>query len=405
MHPRLMVTALALLVVCGGALANAAGDGTFTLSDANASVGQNGVTTLALNASWEPPASDIWLNVQYDPAVIRYESTRFMVGGTVSATRTGAGNVLIQLVEPVTGFRTGPIAELTFSGLRNGSSPLEIELDHVRNYPVGRPVEIIGSAMTVQGRFDVLASAAETPTPTTLQPTMTPTPPPTTFPSTIARTPKPSITILYGDDYTGVVSPTETIAPTGAGNRTIGEILENNPNFSMFLNATLVAGMTGTLDGRGPVTVFIPTNAAFDALPPGALDDLLNNQTALISLLNYHLAPGILTVADVTALASVKTLHGDPLQVHIRPGGAVGIDGANLTLLDIPASNGMVHIVDSVLIPPGEMPATTPTTIAIPPTTKTEGTSVLVTRAGPGGALVIMEVLAVIVLLGLRRRR
>ena len=405
MHPRLMIAALVLLVVCGGTLASAAGNGTFTLSNANASPGENGVTTLSLNASWEPPASDIWLNVQYDPAVIRYESTRFLVGGTVSATRTQAGNVVIQLVEPIEGFRTGPIAELTFSGLKNGSSPLGIELDHVRNYPVGRPVEITGSAMTVEGRFDVLTPAAETPTPTTLQPTVTPTPSPTTFPSTIARTPKPSTPLLYGDDYTGVVSPTETRAPTGAGTRTIGEILENNPNFSIFLNATLVAGMTGTLEGRGPVTVFIPTNAAFEALPPGALDGLLNNRTALVRLVNYHIAPGILTVADVTALASVTTLQGDPLRVHIRPGGAVGIDGANLTLLDIPASNGMVHIVDSVLIPPGLVPATTATTIAIPSTTKTEGTSVLVTRAGPSGALVTMEVLCVMALLGLRRRR
>jgi uncharacterized surface protein with fasciclin (FAS1) repeats len=400
-----MIAALVLLVVCGGTLASAAGNGTFTLSNANASPGENGVTTLSLNASWEPPASDIWLNVEYDPAVIQYESTRFLVGGTVSATRTKAGNVLIQLVEPIDGYRTGPIAELTFSGLRNGSSPLGIELDHVRNYPVSRPVEIMGSAMVVDGRFDVPAPVAETPTPTTLQPTATPTPPSTTFPSTIARTPKPSITILYGDDYTGVVSPTKTIAPTGAGNQTIAVILENNPNFSMFLNATLVAGMTENLDGPGPLTAFIPTNSAFDALPPGTLDDLIKNRTALVRLVNYHLAPETLTIANVTTQASVKTLNGEPLLVNIRPGGAVGIDGANLTLLDIPTSNGMVHIVDSVMIPPGLIPVTTSTTIAIPSTTKPEGTSVLVTRAGPSGALVTMEVLAVIGLLCLRRRR
>jgi uncharacterized surface protein with fasciclin (FAS1) repeats len=400
-----MIAALVLLVVCGGTLASAAGNGTFTLSNVNASPGENGVTTLSLNASWEPPASDIWLNVQYDPAVIQYESTRFLVSGTVSATRTKAGNILIQLVEPIDGYRTGPIAELTFSGLRNGSSPLGIELDHVRNYPVSRPVEIMGSAMVVDGRFDVPAPVAETPTPTTLQPTATPTPTTTTFPSTIARTPKPTITILYGDDYTGVISPIKTIAPTGAGNQTIAVILENNQNFSMFLNATLVAGMTETLDGPGPLTAFIPTNSAFDALPPGTLDDLIKNRTALVRLLNYHLAPETLTTANVTTQASVKTLNGEPLLVNIRPGGAVGIDGANLTLLDIPTSNGMVHIVDSVMIPPGLIPVTTSTTIAIPSTTKPEGTSVLVTRAGPSGALVTMEVLAVIGLLGLRRRR
>ena len=155
------------------------------------------------------------------------------------------------------------------------------------------------------------------------------------------------------------------------------------------------------LNGPGPLTVFVPTNAAFDTLPPGAHEALLANRTALDLLLRYHLAPGTLTVADVTARASVPTLLGVPLSVTVRPGGAVGIDGANLTLLDIPAANGMVHIVDGVLVPPGvslapaaTAPTATPTTQAVP---------TLPTRAGGAGA-VVGGALAVAALLGLRRR-
>ena len=155
------------------------------------------------------------------------------------------------------------------------------------------------------------------------------------------------------------------------------------------------------LDGPGPLTVFVPTNAAFDALPPGALEALLANRTALDLLLRYHLAPGTLTVADVTALASVPTLLGVPLQVTVRPGGAVGVDGANLTLLDIPAANGMVHIADGVLVPPGvslvpaaTAPTATPTTQAVPTLPTRAGGA----GAGAGGALVVAA------LLGLRRR-
>ena len=141
MHPRLLIPALLLLAACGVPLASAAGTGTFTLSDATALVGQGGMTTLALNTSWEPPASDIWLNVRYNPAIIRYEGTRFTAGGTASATRTQAGTVLVQLVDTAGVYRSGPLAALTFSGLENGSPPLEVEVQHVRAYPDGRPVE------------------------------------------------------------------------------------------------------------------------------------------------------------------------------------------------------------------------------------------------------------------------
>ena len=411
MHLRMLIPALLLLAACGVPLVSAAGSGTFTLSDATALVGQDGVTALGLNASWDPPAADLWLNVRYDPDVIRYRGTRFVVGGTASATRTQAGMILIQLIDPAGGFRSGTLAELTFSGVQNGSSALEVEIQHVRAHPDGRPVEITDSAATVPGRFTVLASVPvnttavptemPAPTPSVTVPPSLPTLPPTTVPTPLA----PATTVLYGDDYSGVVTPEATPTPTGTPSvpsRTIAEIVAANPDFSVFTNATRTAGLFGVLEGAGPVTVFVPTNTAFGALPPGALEDLLANRTALDLLVRYHLAPGALSVADVTAQASVPTLLGVPLQVSVRSGGTVGIDGANLTLLDIPAANGMIHIVDGVLIPPGVPPAPTPTTIAPPATTP--GTPVTTARSGPG-AVVAGGAIAALAFVGLRRRR
>ena len=422
MHPRMLISTLLILAACGVPLASAAGTGTFTISDAAALVGQNGMTTLALNTSWEPPASDIWLTIRYDPAIIRYEGTRFTAGGTASATRTQAGTVLVQIVDTAGVYRSGPLAAIMFSGLKNGSSALEIELQHVRSYPDGRPVEITDTASTVPGVFAVLASApanvtatpagmpnrtpADTfpPAPTTTMPPSLPTLPPAT-----AGTPSlPSTTVLHGDDYTGAVSPTATAAPVGttpASNRTIAEIAAANPEFSVFVNATQAAGLFDVLNGPGPLTAFIPTNAVFDAMPQGALEALLANRTALELLLRYHLAPGTLTVADVTARASVPTLLGVPFSVAVRPGGALGVDGANLTLLDIPAANGMIHIVDGVLAPPGMSlvpvatapPAPTATPITMPPSAPAS-----TTRVGSGIPLMAIVALAVSALLCMR---
>ncbi len=421
MRPRTLIPVLLLLAACGVPLASATGSGIFTLSDGTALVGQNSMTTLALNTSWEPPASDIWLSVRYDPAIIRYEGTRFIAGGTGSATRTQAGTVLIQLVDTAGAYRSGPLAAIVFTGMENGSSALEIELQHVRAYPDGRPVEITDSATTAPGRFTVLASAPanETTSPSgapneTLVVTPSPAPiatvPPSlpTLPPAAPGTPSsPPATMLYGDDYSGAVSPTATTAPAAtnpATNRTIAEIAATNPDFSAFVNATRAGGLFDVLDGPGPLTVFVPTNAAFDTLPLGAHEALFENRSALDLLLRYHLAPGTLTVADVTARASVPTLLGVPLSVSVRPGGAVGIDGANLTLLDIPAANGMIHIVDGVLVPPGVSLAPGATATPAPTATPTtENVPTLPTRAGSagaaaGGALVVAAVL------GLRRR-
>ncbi len=399
-----------LLLVAAVVPVGAAGTGTFLLEDTEAIIGERATTTLSLNSSWEPAASDLWMTLRFDPAVIRYENTRSLVGAPVTATRTQAGSVLVLLSE-TTGFQSGPLLEFSFAGLANGSSTIDLEIGHVRAYPGGRPLELASSASVRAGTFVVLDSTAVTITSVPSTPSITsattaggPVPtytrPPLTLPSPVS----PPTTILHGDDYTGAVSTTITPVASGAmpaSNRTVLEVIAANPEFSTFARAVREADLSAVLDGPGPVTAFVPTDTAFAALPAGALDDLFEDRTALAVLLAYHLAPGSLSVADVTASARVPTLLGEPLSVAVRPGGAVGIDGANLTLLDIPAQNGMVHIVDGVLFPPGQAPTSVPTSMA--PATTPSSTSIPVTQAGPGAAIVVLEVLALAALLGYRR--
>ncbi len=415
MRPQVLLPAtLVLLLALGGTTAGAAGTGTFSLSNATAALGQTGTTTLSLDATWEPPAAEVLLNLRYDPDVLGYEGTRFLVGGTASATRIQPGTVLVQVVDLAGPLGSGPIAEVTFEGLQNGSSRLGIEVERVRAYQGGQPVEITDSAEVAPGVFTVLASPAATATATpTATPNLTPaeTPAPTlpptlpTLPPTLTP-PAPATTVLYGDDYTGAVTSTATATPaatTPGSSRTIAAIAAANPDFSDFVNLSQAAGLSGVLESAGPLTAFIPTNAAFDALPPGTLDGLYVNRTALEAVVRYHLSPGSFTVADVTARASVPTLLGVPLAVGVRPGGAVGIDGANLTLLDIPAANGMVHVVDGLLVPPGVTLApaarATPTPMA---TAQTSLPPTLPTRAG-GAGIAAIGAFAVAALVALRR--
>lgn len=416
MRPQVLVPAtLVLLLALGGTTAGAAGTGTFSLSNATAALGQTGTTTLSLDATWDPPAAEVLLNLRYDPDLIRYEETRFLVGGTASATRIQPGTVLVQVVDPAGPLESGPIAEVRFRGVANGSSLLGIEVERVRAEQGGRPVQITDSAAVALGVFTVLASPAATATAT---PTATPnrTPAETTAPTlpvtlpTLPPTltpPTPATTALYGDDYTGAVTSTATATPaatTPGSDRTIAGIAAANPDFSDFVNISRASGLSGVLESAGPLTAFVPTNAAFDALPPGALNGLYANRTALEAVVRYHLSPGSFTVADVTARASVPTLLGVPLAVGVRPGGAVGIDGANLTLLDIPAVNGMVHVVDGVLVPPGM--ALTPSPTPIPTLTGTPIPSplpTLPTQTG-GAGIAAVGALAIAVLVASRRR-
>jgi len=120
-------------------------------------------------------------------------------------------------------------------------------------------------------------------------------------------------------------------------------------SFSTLVTALEAANLVDTLKGAGPFTVFAPTDDAFNALPTGVLDDLLGNVTALTEVLTYHVVAGKYMAADVVSLNYLTTLQGGNLTITMPNG--VKIDSANIVLTDIECRNGVIHVIDAVLIP------------------------------------------------------
>jgi uncharacterized surface protein with fasciclin (FAS1) repeats len=122
-------------------------------------------------------------------------------------------------------------------------------------------------------------------------------------------------------------------------------------SFTTLAKALTAAGLVETLKGTGPFTVFAPTDEAFARLPAGALDRLLADKAQLRRVLLYHVVPGRVTAAEVVKLTSAKTAAGPSARVMVHGGGAM-IDGANVVKADVAASNGIIHVIDAVLMPP-----------------------------------------------------
>lgn len=147
-------------------------------------------------------------------------------------------------------------------------------------------------------------------------------------------------------------APAESAPAEVATVGTIVEIAASNPDFSTLVAAIDAAGLVETLNGPGPFTVFAPTNEAFAALPAGVLDALLlpENKDLLIQILTYHVVPGTVMAADVMA-GDVATVEGQ--NITIATDGGVTVNGAAVVQTDIVASNGVIHVIDAVLLPPG----------------------------------------------------
>jgi len=126
-------------------------------------------------------------------------------------------------------------------------------------------------------------------------------------------------------------------------------------SFKTLAKALTAADLVGTLKGAGPFTVFAPTDEAFEKLPAGTLDNLLKpeNKAMLVRVLTYHVVPGRVMAADVVKINSAKAVSGDSLHIKAT-GGNVMVDKARVTKTDIIASNGVIHVIDSILLPPGE---------------------------------------------------
>ena len=121
-------------------------------------------------------------------------------------------------------------------------------------------------------------------------------------------------------------------------------------DFNTLVTAVKAAGLVETLKGEGPFTVFAPTDAAFAKVPTETLNALLADKAALANVLTYHVVAGKVMAADVVKLNSAETVQGQAVSIEVK-GGKVYVDGAQVVTTDIKASNGVIHVIDAVILP------------------------------------------------------
>jgi uncharacterized surface protein with fasciclin (FAS1) repeats len=166
----------------------------------------------------------------------------------------------------------------------------------------------------------------------------------------------PNTTVVTDPAQEPVVTQVpETDSPTATAGNTVVDVAASEKDFSILLEAVEAAGLTDALAASGPLTVFAPTNEAFEALPEGTLDQLLQpeNQDLLRQVLTYHVLQEEVTSAEITS-GEVPTASGSPLTLQVDEAtGDVTANGARVVEADIQASNGVIHAVDQVILPPG----------------------------------------------------
>ena len=132
----------------------------------------------------------------------------------------------------------------------------------------------------------------------------------------------------------------------------IVEVAAGNESFTTLVAAVKAAGLVDVLAGEGPYTVFAPTDEAFAKLPEGTVEDLLKpeNKDKLVAVLTYHVVPGKVMAADVVKIDSATTVQGQNVTIAAGADG-VTIDNANVVMTDVAASNGVIHVIDTVILP------------------------------------------------------
>jgi uncharacterized surface protein with fasciclin (FAS1) repeats len=139
-----------------------------------------------------------------------------------------------------------------------------------------------------------------------------------------------------------------SLAALGAQAKDIVDTAVGAGNFKTLATALTAAGLIDTLKGKGPFTVFAPTDAAFAKVPKADLDALLADKAKLTAVLTYHVVPGKVMAKDVKA-GKVKTVQGS--EITVATAGGVTVDGAKVSATDIVADNGVIHVIDSVIMP------------------------------------------------------
>ena len=139
-------------------------------------------------------------------------------------------------------------------------------------------------------------------------------------------------------------------AETAAASGDIIETAIAAGSFKTLAKAIDAAGLTETLKAEGPYTVFAPTDEAFARLPKGALEELLKDKAKLTAVLTYHVVPGNVSSQEVAGMTSAKTVNGQELSVKVSEG-KLKVNKANVSAADIAATNGVIHVIDQVLMP------------------------------------------------------
>jgi uncharacterized surface protein with fasciclin (FAS1) repeats len=145
--------------------------------------------------------------------------------------------------------------------------------------------------------------------------------------------------------------PSGTAAGADEPKKDIVDTAVGAEQFKTLVAAVKAAELVETLKGEGPFTVFAPTDEAFKQVPKETLDALLKDRKALTSVLTYHVVPGKVMAADVVKLDSAKTVQGKTIKI-VTKDGKVTVNGANVVKTDIVCKNGVIHVIDAVLLPP-----------------------------------------------------
>ncbi len=166
-------------------------------------------------------------------------------------------------------------------------------------------------------------------------------------------------TMLYGMSLAAALAlaapssaPAESCAAPPEAPKDIVATAVAADDFTTLVAAVQAAGLVETLQGEGPFTVFAPTDEAFEKLPEGTVEALLKpeNKEKLVAVLTYHVVPGRVLAADVVQLSEAKTVQGSAVRIRVDDG-KVRVDDATVTATDIVCSNGVIHIIDAVILP------------------------------------------------------
>jgi len=158
------------------------------------------------------------------------------------------------------------------------------------------------------------------------------------------------VSLLYCSKKKEEAPKTEEIATPGD----IVEIASADGRFTTLMTALNAAGLVETLQGPGPYTVFAPTDSAFAQLPLGTLESLLQDVPTLKNILLFHVVPATVMAADIAATPKAATVLGDSISITIMPDGKIMIGDATVVTADIQAKNGVIHVIDRVLMPPAK---------------------------------------------------